>query len=325
MKKVYAVSALAVAAFAVAGMMAPSVQAITVYEKDGLKYSIKGDWQIQLRQDYGKDQDLDVEYDDLEIKNTVVYDLGNGLEAVGALDFGFKNAADKSDSDEAPHLEEAWLGLEANMGEKNKFFGRFGKDESAADEFGIEQAYETPLAEDSFDGWGATDGDDLIILGTSLDMIDIIASYELSADSEKSKHNGEFFDIFVGANFAGVELGLAYQDFELYGAADSFSVYGISAAYDAKVVWVGLEYSEAEDRSSLINAAVTAPVGPVKIGAGYQYEDFDIDALEDIGAWYANVTYKFPAAKNVSVFAEIGDTDEDGSDIGYLAGMRIKF
>jgi predicted porin len=325
MKKVYAVSVLAAAAFAVAGMAAPSAQAITVYEKEGFKYTLKGDWQIQLRQDYGKDQDLDVEYDDLEMKNHVSYDLGNGLKAYGELDFGFKNAADKSDSDEAPHLEEAYVGIQVKAGEDGKVKFHFGKDDSAADEFGIEQAYETPLAEDSFDGPGATKGDDLLKLSADFGMVGVIAAYEIEADSEKSKMNGEFFDIFVGAEFAGVNLGFAYQDLEPYGADDSFSVYGVSVAYDAKVVWFGLEYSEAEDRSSLINAAVKAPVGPVKIAAGYQYEDFDADAIEEIGAWYANVTYKFPAAKNVSVFAEIGDTDKDGDDMGYLAGMRIKF
>ena len=37
-----------------------------------------------------------------------------------------------------------------------------------------------------------------------------------------------------------------------------------------------------------------------------------------------NVTYKFPAQKNVSLFAEVSDTD-DTDDTDVLAGMRIKF
>ncbi|MFO8141760.1 MAG: porin, partial [Marinobacter sp.] len=45
----------------------------------------------------------------------------------------------------------------------------------------------------------------------------------------------------------------------------------------------------------------------------------------DVTEWYANVTYKFPAAKNVSVFAEIADNDLDDTDMGFLAGMRVKF
>ncbi|MFT6470599.1 MAG: hypothetical protein ACJAZ4_001025, partial [Neptuniibacter pectenicola] len=45
-------------------------------------------------------------------------------------------------------------------------------------------------------------------------------------------------------------------------------------------------------------------------------------------AIYANVVYKFPAQKNVSVFAEITNRDDDaGTDyeLDVLAGMRIKF
>ena len=53
------------------------------------------------------------------------------------------------------------------------------------------------------------------------------------------------------------------------------------------------------------------------------------DNADDITEWYANVTYKFPAAKNVSVFAEIAQSDEEqgteDADMGFLAGMRVKF
>jgi predicted porin len=87
-----------------------TVQAATILKKDNLTYAVKGDWQIQYRQDMGDEQDSDLEYDDLEIKNSITYDLGNGLKALGQLDFGFKNAADDSNNDAPPHLEEAWVG-----------------------------------------------------------------------------------------------------------------------------------------------------------------------------------------------------------------------
>jgi hypothetical protein len=41
------------------------------------------------------------------------------------------------------------------------------------------------------------------------------------------------------------------------------------------------------------------------------------------------VTYKFPEAKNVRVFAEVADSDLKKSnkevDMGMLAGLRVKF
>ena len=51
----------------------------------------------------------------------------------------------------------------------------------------------------------------------------------------------------------------------------------------------------------------------------------ELDGSDDVTGWYANVTYKFPTQKNVSVFAEVADTDKDNADMGFLAGMRVKF
>ena len=110
--------------------------AATVVEKDDFTYKIKGDWQIQLRQDPGVDQELDVEYDDLELKNSIEYKIDDNLSAFGQLDFGFKNAADKDDD---PHLEEAYVGISYQ-----DFSLSVGKMGNAADEFGVEAAYEEP-------------------------------------------------------------------------------------------------------------------------------------------------------------------------------------
>lgn len=321
MKKVYAVGAV-LAAAAVAGLMAPeSGRAITIYEKDGLTYKLKGDWQIQLRQDPGHDQDLDVEYDDLEMKNSVVYQVTEQFSAYGELDFGFKNAADKSDSDDSPHLEEAFVGFRYDG-----YNAQIGKSSSAADEFGVEQAIETLLGDDAFDSVGATDGDDLIYVGALFNNFTVIVTHELEPDSEKSKNNGEFTDIFVGANFGPVELGAAYQDYEPYGAGGSISIWGASAIFDAKFAEFAVDYSDAEDTESLWNAFVVVPVlDTTKISLGYQYKDFDDSSLDEIGAWYVNAVYKIPSFKNVSVFAEVADTDEDNSDPGFLVGSRLTF
>jgi hypothetical protein len=50
----------------------------------------------------------------------------------------------------------------------------------------------------------------------------------------------------------------------------------------------------------------------------------DPKGTDTIQEWHANITYEFPTQKNVSIFAEIGDTDEDNVDLGYLTNLRIK-
>lgn len=307
---------------------AGSVQAATVLQKDNLTYKIKGDWQIQFRQDGGVDQDLDLEYDDLEIKNTITYDLGNGISAFGQLDFSFNGAADDSSSS-SDKLEEAYLGFKVKDW---KFL--VGKTDNAADEFGVEVAYESyGIGDDAFDELGDVGGDDLImVVGEIGGMLEIRASHELEAESESSDADGTHTELFTALSFGSAKVAAAYQMVEESGSDDVMTIWGVQASYDFKVVKIGFDYGVAEhdldtvEDGVILNVSLEAPVGPVALGAGYQVFEPDYDGSdEDVAAWYANLTYKMQAAKNVSVFAEIGDCDIDDYDMGYLVGMRIKF
>jgi len=56
-------------AVAVSTVAAGSVNAATVYEKDGFTYKLNGDFQVQLRKKIGDDTNEYVDFDDLELKN----------------------------------------------------------------------------------------------------------------------------------------------------------------------------------------------------------------------------------------------------------------
>ena len=276
---------------------------------------MKGDWQIQLRQDAGDDQNLDVEFDDLEIKNSIAYDLGNGLTAFGQLDFGFKDDAEgKRDGSK---LEEAYVGLAyenvaLSIGERD-----FG-----SDEFGVEAAYENTLSEDGFDSQG-THGNDVVRLDAVFGAVNVIASVELESDGESSA-DGEVFDLFASTELNNLQLAAAYQTMKATPDADSVDTWGVSAMYDAGMVEVGADFSaidDVADQANLIAKVAVNKSTKVAIGA----TNIEPEVGDDVTEWYANVTYKFPTQKNVSVFAEIADTDEDNVDAGFLTGMRIKF
>lgn len=309
MKKLVLASAI------VAASVAGAANAATIYEKNGLIYKMKGDWQIQLRQDAGDDQNLDVEFDDLEIKNSIAYDLGNGLTAFGQLDFGFKDDAEgKRDGSK---LEEAYVGLAyenvaLSIGERD-----FG-----SDEFGVEAAYENTLSEDGFDSQG-THGNDVVRLDAAFGAVNVIASVELESDGESSA-DGEVFDLFASTELNNLQLAAAYQTMKATPDADSVDTWGVSAMYDAGMVEVGADFSAIEDTADQANIVAKVAVNKstkVAIGA----TNIEPEVGDDVTEWYANVTYKFPTQKNVSVFAEIADTDEDNVDAGFLTGMRIKF
>lgn len=308
-------------AVAVSTVAAGSVNAATVYEKDGFTYKLNGDFQIQFRQATGFDERAEVEYDDMELKNYVAYDLGNDLTAFGRLDVGYKKAAEGSQ--DASNLEEAYVGLKYGVASFS-----FGKQDFAGDEFGIEEAYEVEtIDEDRFDGV-ETAGDDTIRVNIELENVYIAASHEMDAADQ----DGEYYDLFVATELAGLELAAACQQSRAAGASESADTWGVSASYDFGFMNLAADYSSTDEddfettQYNLAAVFAVAATTDVALGMGNKEED---DA-DDITEWYANVTYKFPAAKNVSVFAEIAQSDlEDASgddaDMGFLAGMRVKF
>lgn len=115
--------------------------------------------------------------------------------------------------------------------------------------------------------------------------------------------------------------------------------WGLSAGYDFGFMSLAADYSVSdwnddngwveEDTTQYNVAAVFGVASTTDVAVGMGNKDSDVDGYEDITEWYANVTYKFPEAKNVSVFAEVADSDEevDGEDVdmGVLAGLRVKF
>lgn len=308
-------------ATAIAAVTANAASAATVYENNGLTYKLKGDWQVQLRDNASASKDTEVEFDDLEIKNTVIYDLGNDMKAFGQLDFGFKDAAEDKPTADSGDLEEAYLGLQIHNVKVS-----VGKQNLAGDEFGVEGAYETALEEDMFDAI-STDGDDVIKVEADFDVATVIVSHELEADGEDSD-NGEATDFFVAADFDAVSVAAAYQTYTAAGASTDIDTWGVSAEFDAGFATFAADYSSSDNEATNLDTEVTNLVAAfkaskttkVKVG----FVNYDVEGGADQDTWYANVTYKFPAQKNVSLFAEVSDTDgTDDTDV--LAGMRIKF
>ncbi len=304
-------------ASAIAAITAGSAQAATVYEGKGLTYKVKGDFQVQLRKDLGDNQHLDVEFDDLEIKNSIEYAFGENLTAFGQLDFGFKDAAEGKPS--GSKLEEAYLGLD---------FGSVrvavGKMDLATDEFGVDAAYENENNEDRFDAQG-TDGDDVIRVDAQVGNVDLVASYELEADGEDSA-SGKYFDLYIGTEIAGIELGAAYQSSSAI--TNPGDTWGVSAVFDAGVAKIGADYSSSnlkgKDADQLNLVAIVPVAATTKVALGINRIDDD-SVADEVNEWYVNATYKVASQKNISVFAEIADTDQNNVNLGYLVGMRLRF
>lgn len=323
--KKYHLTATALATFLAAGVISSSANAtIELYKKGGLSYKLKGDWQIQLEEDVAVNPDLDLAYDDLELKNIVQYDLGNGMTAFGEVHFSFDNAGNTENRD-TTRLEEAFLGID--FGDAKL---AFGKTNSAGDEFGVEKAYEkVGVAEDGFEEV-ADKGDDLIRLDADLGPVTIASSVELEADGTNGTGTDEsFFDFFMSTKIGELKVSAAYMDYNENPASGSTAndadVTGLSFAYKASSFDVGADFSKVDYNNGTELDIVNFVAGfntssTTSIGLGINSQD---DNTTKVNGWYGNITYKFPKAKNVRLFAEIGDNDRTNVDLGYVLGLRI--
>lgn len=296
--------------------MSSAASAATLINAKGLTYQVKADWQLQLRQDTGSDQELDIEYDDFEIKNSIVYDLNNGVKAFGGLDMSFDKAADSEDRDFGAKLEEAFLGFKTSSTKVS-----FGATNSAGDEFGVEKAFEkVGIPEDGFEEI-ADKGDDLIRIDHKSGGLYIAASTELEAMGEGSNEKS-FTDLYVSYKAAGFKVAGAVMSYKGSSTASTTDVTGISVNYKN----YGFDFSTVDDGSAddleIMNLSATFKAAPTtKIGVGINSAE---QGSADVSGWYANATYQFPSQKNVSLVAEIGGNDADNVDAGFLLGMRIK-
>ncbi len=342
MKKVLS-TAIAASIVAAAGAAGAAVS----YNNDNFSYTLKGDWDIRLSQDIGTDEELDMKFDDLEFKNRIEYALYDGAAtAFGQVDFGFKNAGNATSS--SGHLEEAYLGFSVPM-EAGSFDILMGKTASPADDFDVSVDIAGTVDTNAFP---VSSGDDLIKVSAAFGPVNVAAGYELEADG-KSSGDGTFFDIYADLSVAGATLVGVYQSFEPAGADDSVDTFGVSVSYDAGFAALGIAYSSQEDAVDVTSVGLEVPLDAVTLGVGYDLNDNE-DGTENSG-WYVNVTYAFPTASNVSLYAEIGDSDIEeyveaeqpvapmladnapmgpaaggsiksvDTDLGFLVGLRIKF
>lgn len=297
-----------------AAVLTHSATAATIYDGDRLTFKIKGDWQIQFRDNSDSSSDSDVEFDDLEIKNTITYDLGDDLIAFGQLDYSFDSEANNSANSDSGKLEEAYLGLR-----NNGFAIRAGKMNTAGDEFGVEKAYEKPygVGEDQFEQVKDA-GDDVIRVDAAFENIKVSVSHDIEGKNGSS----DATDLFVRANFDIITVAAAFQS--VNNTADSW---GLSASFDAGPATIGVDYSvsdiegQTEDDSTTNLVAKFNATDTTSVAIGFVNEEAN---GTDNDAWYGNVTYKFPAQKKVALFAEISDSDT-ADELNVMAGMQIKF
>lgn len=303
-----------------------SATAATVYEKDGTKIDLKGDLQIQLYQKVGVDQDLKMDYDDLTVGFGAKHEMEDGRTVFGLLKMDWKKQAH---GDPAAAVDEGFIGLD--FGRMSIAIGRldWGSDSFYVDE-AVEIAHDVIAAPE-------VSGSDSLQARLDLNWAELILSGDIKVGDGSSA--GEAYLVTNPKAARGLELGVLFQTFDPekveaveadeeagIEAADAYypdtiDTVGVRVGYTINKIAVGADFSSNDDLD-ITNLAICFPITrATKMGLGYSMESTDDG--DDSNTWYANVKHK--VHKNTTVFAEIGGNDEEGSDLGYLAGMQVKF
>ncbi|WP_229753547.1 porin [Amphritea balenae] len=199
---------------------------------------------------------------------------------------------------------------------------RFGKQNYSSDKFSVEKAYETVVEDDVFD-LNDDAGDDVVRVDAQFDNLFVSVSTDLEAEGSPSSGGNKSADLFVSTSVGDLDLMAAYQNYQAAGS-DSVSAWGVGVEYDAGFATFGADYGFMDDTAEVYKLVTAFPIAETtKVALGIKNRDEE--AGDDVTGWYANVTYKFPQQKGVSMFAEIGDNDADDTDPGFLVGMQMKF
>lgn len=297
-----------------------SLSAATIYEKDGFKFKMDGDIQIQLRKRTGSGEETHVDIDDSELKNKISYDLGNDLTAFAEAHFDMGK-----DVSGAVESEETFVGIKSK-----KFKFQIGRMDYVTDDFATERGIEEPTNESAFEA-GDTSGTDVILMEAKAGPVTFALSHDLGDSTRNTALSST--DIYVSAKVnSNLQFGAAVQSLKETAASDTTKTSGVNAKLKIGKISVAADYSSRDDKHSdasladlkVTNLSVAFPVAATtKATLGITNQSNKSDTAAD--SWYANVVYKFPKAKNVSIFAEIEDTNASGADMGFVAGMRVKF
>lgn len=314
------------------GMVPVSVTGATLFQIDNFTYELEGDLQIQLLKDSGVDEDLDIDYDDGELRSLLTYELNDGVEVFGRLDIELA----KNDTVER---EEAYVGLEY---EQSRMW--MGTGNYATDDFGVEKNID--VGGISGDAFPAGASSDVLYFEHSAPFARVALSHDLQVDDDLSST-----DLFIAIPLDEVELEFAFQrasGLELDGEGENgeevslqsnADTVGIAARFDWKRANLALAYSAVDfDRVpgvvKNLNLALAYPIEEnLKLNLGLEVVDGsdsaqNLDDMTDYWLWYVNAVREFPQAEGLSAFVEIGRIDAEdtpGIDLGYLAGLRLNF
>jgi hypothetical protein len=303
---------------------AGSVNAANVYDNDGVMVDVYGDFAVHYQQDKGDDQDAKIKVDDADFGFNFESAINEEMAIIANMDVTGEGALE---------LDDLTVGFKA-AGTTVKV----GKQVNLVDEIGLSNdfAFGLDTAEDQVAL--AASGDQVInVQYDSGEML--YAGFSTTAQVDTAggdnawteAQEGSQYAVKVGARFADADVVAYYADGDISNkddqgdAADS-DVIALKGSYALNDVTLSAIYTAASQDDSDVDAYganIQYSMDKVGFNLGAVDTDFEAADSEDYTEFYANVSYA--VAKNATAFFEVSDNDKTGVDMGYAAGLTVKF
>jgi Outer membrane protein (porin) len=331
--------AMAVPALLAAGSASAS---INLYDAEGVKVDASGAAEVQYIQDIGNNRDGAWKLDDGDFAINTEVAVSDKLSVIGAMAFEFEmNDANSNDNqltgESRSNVEndELYVGFKGDWGQFTA-----GRQYLLMDDAGITKDYE--LSVNSFGAdyeQAAQVGKYVYDNGTFYGAVTYNDKSDGIDDGSPEANNAgnpgddvRVYEARLGYRFADVDARVYYQkaDNVNRNSDDDKDAYNFEIEY-AGIENVGLAASIGRTSSHIggidtdtdyTSIAADYTMGKTTFAIGYDNQDKDGES-SDVNGYYANVTYALHS--NAHVYAEVGDSDGDDQDWGYVAGMEVKF
>ncbi|NUY55485.1 porin [Salinivibrio sp. EAGSL] len=338
--------AMAVPALLAAGSASAS---INLYDAEGVKVDASGAAEVQYIQEIGNNQDAKWRLDDGDFAINTEIAVSDKLTAIAAMGFEFEMAGGADGADTGEYRsnvenDELYVGFKGDWGQFTA-----GRQYLLMDDSGITKDYELSVNSFGVDINQATqvgkyvyDNGTVYGAATYTDFSDGFDDDSLgaAADADKGYYGGgddlRIYEARLGYRFADVDARVYYQKADNLGRTADLD----SDAYNFEIEYAGIENvgiaasvgrTSVEDdktgtvidtETDYVSIAADYTMGKTTFGIGYDNKDVEGNT-SDVNGYYANVTYALHS--NAHVYAEVGDSDGDDQDFGYVAGMEVKF
>jgi len=301
-----------------------TAQAATIFEQEHLTIDVYGDLEViyinkinEKEQSDGtfKDEDPVIDIDDADFGFELGCNIGTEVSVTAVLEFTGEGDDVELDDAFVGFVSDKWGSL--TVGQQVTIFDDAGIGSDY--QFGFNDFFEQDVASTQVIKY-------TVDAGTFYGGIAYLLNNATGSDDNEHAIDGK-----VGMRFADFDFVVFYGDsdtviddeivestnlnFELYYTLGDI---GLAAAYSTRDVETN---GGSEVTTDAYGLAATYQMGKAQFAVGWALIDGeDQDTIND---YYINASYAY--TNSVNMYVEVGDSDDDNTEFGYVAGMQVTF